>query len=297
MKTRAFGANLLPLLALMTLFAAVTIVSCRKTETTAARTNSESGTQFVNSTNFAHVNSDLDDKDFDDAFADSGDCKTVTFDTSKDVYPHTKTITYNNCFSECKDGVLNGTKVVYNYVNPDSADAGDLIKEVTYQDFTIDSVKVSGDVKVYLVASAPYTLHIVATRTLVVSGKDGVTETVKTDHIRTQIAGGDTEDRSDDVYSVTGTSSGHENMHGGQVAKYSAMIDANDRVIKAADCCWRSSGTETVTIDVNSRGTKSTLTEVLDYGDGSCDNQATLSVNGGEPQTVTLPLRFWPLNP
>ena len=298
MKTQFFRANLLPLLAFFILFVTVAMVACRKTETTSApRTNNESGTQSTNSTNFAYINASLDDDDFSDAFADSSECKTVTFGPSKDVYPHTKTITYNNCFSDCKNGVLNGTKVVYDYINPDSAKPGDLVKEVSYQDFTIDSVKVSGDVKVYLVSSDPRTLHVVATRTYVISGKDGVTETVKSDHVRTQISGGNTESRDDDVYSVTGTSKGNEILHGGTVAKYTAVIDPNDPVIKASACCWRSAGTETVSIEVKYRGSTSTLTEVLDYGDGACDDTATLTVNGGEAQTVTLPLMFWPLNP
>ena len=297
MKKRFFRSNLLPLLASSILFVLVAIVSCQKTETTGALSSgNEAGTQSMNSTNAVYENTSLDDEDFDDAFTDSSECQTITFDPSKDVYPHTKTVVYNNCQSECKGAVLNGTKVIYDYMDPDSAKPGDLIKEVTYQNFTIDSVKVNGDVKVYLVSNDPRTLHVVATRTLVIPGKDGATETVKTDHVRTQIAGGSTETRSDDVYSITGTSSGHENWHGGTVAKYTVVIDPNDPLIRATDCCWRSQGTETVTLEVNSKGSKTTLTEVLNYGDGTCDNQATLTING-QTQTVTLPLMFWPLNP
>ena len=37
-------------------------------------------------------------------------------------------------------------------------------------------------------------------------------------------------------------------------------------------------------------------TEYLDYGGGNRDNNATLSINGGTPQAVTLPLVFFPLS-
>jgi len=45
-----------------------------------------------------------------------------------------------------------------------------------------------------------------------------------------------------------------------------------------------------------SNGDPSELNEYLDYGNGDYDNMGTLSINGDEPQAVSLPLRFWPLN-
>ena len=238
MKRHFVRTNLFPLLAFLVVSFIVITVSCRKTETTAAISvsNDESSIQFRNTTNFAFQNESLDDDDLGDA--DGSDCATVTNDPSKDVYPHTKTITYNNCTDNCKGRLFNGTKIVQYYVDPETAKPGDLLKEVTYEDFIMDSVKVSGDIKVYLVSDNPWKLHVVATRTYVIPGKDGVTKTFKGDHYRTLTAGGDTEDNSDDVYTITGTSSGNEILHGGTVAKYTTVIDENDPVMKESDCCW-----------------------------------------------------------
>ena len=305
-----FNRIYLTLPAFSILFCFIMIVSCQKTQNTSSPrtgTNNELGTQYMNSTNFAFQNENLDDQDFEDAFAlgnanevnlqGSSECKTVTYDPSKDVYPHTKTVVYNNCESNCVGGTINGTKITYNYMRSSDAQPGDLIKETTYDNLTVDSVKVNGSVKIYLVSNSPRTLHIVTTRTYVIPGADGLTETFKGDYMRTQIAGEGTEDTGDDVYAITGSAEGHENLHGGTVAKYTSVIDSNDPLIKEHGCCWRSEGTETITLNVKSQGEESTLTEVLDYGDGTCDNEATLTINGGDPQTVTLPLVLYPLTP
>jgi hypothetical protein len=314
MKKHLGRTILFHLLAFSILFVIIMVVSCQKTQdasSTRSDANKELNTQLMNSTNFALENENLDDQDFNDMIASdnmgensdnvelstTNDCKTVTYDPSKDVYPHTKTVVYNNCESECKGGTINGTKITYNYIDGDLAQPGDLIKETTYENLTVDSVKVAGDVKVYLVSHSPRTLHIVATRTFVIPGRDGTTETFNGDYTRTQIAGEGTNDNSDDVYAITGTANGMEILHGGTVAKYTSVIDTNDPLIHEHGCCWRTQGTETITIDVKEKGSESTLTEVLDYGDGACDNEATLTINGGEPQMVTLPLIFYPLVP
>ncbi|HYK47075.1 MAG TPA: hypothetical protein VEV83_17985 [Parafilimonas sp.] len=310
MKRQLFRVNLVPLAALLIMGVIVTMFACQKTESNRSQPTSDLNTQFLNNTNFAVNDENLDDQDFEDAVAldedapldnfngsGGGGCKTITYDPSRDVYPHTKTIVYNNCTSECKGGTINGTKVITVYVNPKLAKPGDLVKEIVYQNFTVDDVQITNDTKTYLASNDPLTWHVVRTRTYVIGGKDGITQTSSSDLMRELIAGGDTQDNSDDMYAVTGTTTGVENEHGGGLhGKYTSVIDETDPATAGANCCWRTSGTETINIEVREKGSTTSLTEVLDYGDGTCDNQATLSINGGEAQAVTLPLYFWPLS-
>jgi hypothetical protein len=91
----------------------------------------------------------------------------------------------------------------------------------------------------------------------------------------------------------TGHAEGKETLGNVQANNWQSDIDKNNVVIKPQSCKRRVEGG--VIVKINIKGSN-TLNEYLDYGDGSCDNLATLNINGGEPQLVSLPLRFWPLN-
>ena len=77
----------------------------------------------------------------------------------------------------------------------------------------------------------------------------------------------------DDEFSITGTSSG---TNSNQVA-YTTEITSD--LIKARSCRWIKQGTISII-----KGNKNI---VLDYGDGTCDNDMTISVNG-DVRTVKI---------
>lgn len=92
----------------------------------------------------------------------------------------------------------------------------------------------------------------------------------------TQTAGVATKgDVSDDVYQITGNSSG-VNREG---RAFSTNITSP--LVKMANCKWISSGT----LDLTPSGFK---TRTVDFGSGGCDDQATYTVNG---QTITFTLK------
>ena len=72
----------------------------------------------------------------------------------------------------------------------------------------------------------------------------------------------------DDVFSITGTASG-VNSKG---VAYTAEITSP--LIKARNCRWIQEGVLSIVTDAN--------TEVIDYGEGICDNVAMATVNGEE---------------
>ena len=105
------------------------------------------------------------------------------------------------------------------------------------------------------------------------------------------IQGGNTNAISDDVYQITGHSEGKETLGNVEAINWQSDVDKNNPVIKPQACKRKVQGGMIVKIKIKAC---KDLNEYLDYGDGSCDNRATLTINGSAPQQVTLPLRFWP---
>ena len=91
-----------------------------------------------------------------------------------------------------------------------------------------------------------------------------------------QIAGFSTKlDASDDIYSITGNSSG-KNREG---RNFTTSITS--ALIKKSNCKWLTSGTLELTPD-------GFATRIVDFGSGTCDDDATFTVNG---QTVSFKLK------
>ncbi|MGN6531032.1 MAG: hypothetical protein ACTHK0_04700 [Ginsengibacter sp.] len=80
----------------------------------------------------------------------------------------------------------------------------------------------------------------------------------------------------DDVYEITGNSNGN-NSNGNSWS--TSIIQP---IIRKSTCLWRVKGQIQFTRNSNANAA------VLDYGDGSCDNQATITING-KTYTITLP--------
>lgn len=225
---------------------------------------------------------------------DSVSCRTVTYNPSRSVFPHLNTIDFG---SGCtgKDGITrSGKKLVTVYADWKTATAGTLISETTFEDFYVDSVNVSGNSKIYIdssAASGMLGLKIITDKTL--TDSKGNTSTFISTNYWTQTAGNATTTKTDNVYQITGSASGSEVLDGATMLTWTSTIDPANPVIKMGDCVYRSKGD--LQIQLNVEG-KSTFNERLDYGNGTCDNDATLAINGGTPQQVTLPLRFWPLS-
>lgn len=91
-----------------------------------------------------------------------------------------------------------------------------------------------------------------------------------------QIAGYSTkQDGSDDIYSIGGTTTG-KNREG---RNYTTTITNN--LIKKSNCKWITSGT----LELSPDGFR---TRAVDFGNGSCDDDATFTVNG---QTISFKLQ------
>ena len=277
----------------------ITAASCKKDNNPSAPAQSETETLLMNATNDIVSFANQESQDVGDVVeSDNPDstCRTVTYDPSRTVYPHVTTIDFG---SGCTGGdglVRTGKKIITVYANAATAASGTLLSQTTFSDFTIDGVNVAGTVQTYLEASpspGPKVLKVVANKSLTAS--DGDSKIFTATSYWTQIEGAGTETRQDDVYQITTNAEGNETLDGATAIQWTSHTDTLHPVIKPISCSFRTQGGLNIDLHVITNG-GADFTEYLDYGNGDCDNKATLSINGGIPQEVTLPLLFWPLS-
>lgn len=208
-----------------------------------------------------------------ESFSRIGNCATVTIDSS--VTPSTITVDFGptNCLGKdgkYRRGVLNIT-YTGRYRTPGT------IITINPSNYYVNDKKVEGTRTITnLGRNAANNLHFNVT---VVNGKitrpTGEVTTWNTNHEREWTAGEATPDKSDDVYSITGSRSG-VNFKG---VSYTATI--TNPLIAALNCAWIKQGTiEFTSADFARKAT-------LDFGNGSCDNQATVTVRN-RTKNITL---------
>jgi len=182
-----------------------------------------------------------------------------------------RTITYADYINPnaANGHIKNGTIIVKVLGGPAQAT---FVKITTLQNFNIDGIKIEG--KRVVTKTADHQFNDVLTGGKV-TFTDNTFITRNADHTRTWTAGYDTPlDITDDTYTFEGTASG-TNRKG---KSYTRTI-TNPLVIEAT-CRWIVEGTFEIVAD--------TKTAILDYGTGTCDNNATLTING---KTYDITLR------
>lgn len=201
------------------------------------------------------------------------DCAVVTHDREN----KTVTIDYGDS-CEGPGGRVRSGKIIVTYT--DARYMPGASRSVTFEDFYLDSVKVEGTRVITNItegeSSAP------TFRTQVIGGKliwnDGTFVTRDSDHTRTWARA---ENPSDDEAYVEGSSEGL-NRAG---EEYGSTI--TERLVFRRRC-----GVQGYYFPVS--GTIETVTPgatiVIDYGDGDCDNLATVTING-ETHEIELDVR------
>jgi len=288
--------RLLPLSALLTLC----VCSCKKNDNAASTPATQSSTEtlLMNATNAASDGDNVESDEISDVIStdSSNDCRTVTFDTSKTVYPHVRTIDYGSgCTGE--DGITRkGKRITTFYASDSTAAPGTMVTQTTFENYYVGDINITGTVTVYIDSSSTadtLKLKMVANRTL--TSSDGDLRTINGATYWKMIAGNNTTTRHDNVWQITGSLSGNETLDGATQITWTSLIDAANPVIKPVVCDHRTQGAMDIQLNITTGG-NATFTEHLDYGNGACDNAATLSINGGTAKTITLPLEFFPLS-
>ena len=203
-----------------------------------------------------------------------GDCMTRTVASPEESdYPKTITIEYDGECSSGLNGVVKSGKIIIMLTGHPSDEGSQRI--VTFEDFTVNGNIIEGTKTITFDGSRNYSCKLDKGKIRTSDGKVIVRESTKT---RTLIAGEDTQDRSDDVYEVTGT------ILGETTGGLSYKKEIIEPLIVSKSCFWISKGVVETTIgDASS---------TVDFGDGTCDNLATrIDADGEEEFTMDMRVR------
>ncbi len=151
------------------------------------------------------------------------------------------------------------------------------LRSIRFEDFTVDGNQVEGLKTIEntgLNADGQLTWEhkIIGGK---VTFEDGTTTTLESDRFSVMVAGADTPVFSDDEYDMTGTSSGTDRNG----VKFNAEITIPLHFISG--CRFPVSGELTITTE------GSEVPIIVDYGDGTCDNVATVTI-GSEVKEIEL---------
>ena len=193
-------------------------------------------------------------------------CFTVTVEPATlHVFPKTVTIDFGSgCVG--KDGKLRKGKIITTYTGPMFVSGSKAT--TTFDNYNVDSFKVEGTHEVENTSSAT----VLSWSVKITGGK--ITNTLnskwhKWDGIRVhkQAAGSDTPyNLLDDVYEITG------NATGSSSEGVSWTSEITDPLLRKFTCHWIGQGKMEIRRNDNSA--------VLDFGDGTCDNKMTITING-----------------
>lgn len=205
-------------------------------------------------------------------------CPTVTVEPDDATFPRTITIDFGGgC--EGPNGRIRKGKIIV--TQSDAIWVEGSVRTATFDDFFIDDAQLEG-VRTIVNEGADANGNLTFSRT-VVDGKitfpNGTSTTWESNYQLTQTEGGQTPlILSDNVFEVTGSANG-VNRNG---QAFTATID--EPLVKNKLCPWVSEGLITLTID--------SKTLSLNYGSGTCDNKATLTLPSGAEKQIVI-RRWW----
>ena len=199
-------------------------------------------------------------------------CATITHDTI--TIPHKLTIDFGSTNCLCNDGRYRRGQVIVDYTGRyrDSAS----IHTFTFNNYFVNDNQLLGTKTVTNNGhnSAGHLTYSIAVNGQIIKANGGGTITWTSARTREWIAGENTLIWSDDVYLITGSASGTS------AAGLSFTAVINSPLRKELACRYIVSGSIAIT-------PQGKATRLVDFGGGSCDNQATVTING-QVHSITL---------
>lgn len=262
---------------LISALAILILISCNRNEDLGAAQDASKAEFFfndvVNVSDEACNTGDLATLRSGDAIT-SG-CFTITLDTIS--MPHTALIDFGSSNCLCNDGKYRRGIIHVSFTGR-YRDAGTVIT-ITTEDYFVNDNEVIGthtvtNMGLNGLGNIYYSVSV--TGQIVLSGNAG-TISWTSERTREWIAGSSTPEFSDDVYSITGSGSG-TSVQGTDIS-----ISITEPLIRKLEPGCRShfiSGT--VEIQPEDKPLR-----ILDFGNGECDNIATVTINGNT-YTITL---------
>jgi hypothetical protein len=199
-------------------------------------------------------------------------CLTVTHDTT--VTPRLITLDYGSVNCRCRDGRFRRGIVLITYTGRPNQPGS--VMTINHSNYFVNDHQISG-IRTFTNGTYPGTSNPARMRTANITisfPRGGSMNRVETDTVEF-FAGFNTPNvRLDDVFLIRGMSSGSQGSF-----TFNRVI--NTPLRREVSCQWLTSGN--VTISRSGRPSRT-----IDYGNGTCDNQAIVTVNG-TTRTITLP--------
>jgi hypothetical protein len=200
------------------------------------------------------------------------DCATVTLDTT--VFPRELTIDFGDVNCMCNDGKYRRGKIIITftgrYFQPGTVITHGF-EDYYVNDRSVDGTKVVTNMGENDNGNLYFTIEVVG---VIQKPDGGGTFSWNSSRVREWIQGSDTHNRWDDIYLITGTA--HGTRPNGLTWEREIMTPLRSELA----CRFIVSGT----IEMRPQDRPVRL---LDYGNGDCDNIATVTING-ETYTIYL---------
>jgi hypothetical protein len=201
-------------------------------------------------------------------------CATIT--VSSATYPKVITIDYGTGCSDGRGPVKKGKIIIS--LSDTIINAG-AIESIAYDNFSIDGLMVERADTVKNLgenSEGHWVIQSSAKQTVTKTGGDKIYK--QSNETLEWTSGFGTADKSDDIYYKTGSGSisVNDSSVSSQIITKPLLIDRS--------CQYITSGT----IELTRNGTTTTI----DYGDGTCDNKATVTVNGTTEEIDLFTCRF-----
>jgi hypothetical protein len=198
----------------------------------------------------------------------------ITVTPDDNTYPKTVTIDFGNG-DNCPDGRFRKGKIVLHFTGPIRKPGS--VVTITLVQFQVGRVKIEGTKVITNLSengNIKFSVQVTGGKVTFPNGRGYEYEKLK--YVK-QIEGGDTDEISDDVYSIEGRS--QTKYKNGVVI----TLNTESALIKKVSCPWISKGTLKIKINTHEF--------LLDYGfpdNGDCDNKALLKYNSKE-KIILLP--------
>ncbi|MEO6884417.1 MAG: hypothetical protein ABI199_10395 [Bacteroidia bacterium] len=258
-------------------FLAFIFIGCKKNSDAPQDRDTESGADNAQASLFSQDASNIADNAAKGQTTyrpqQGGDNVLSTCATVKDS-AHVLTINFGTTDCMCMDGRYRRGEIIVNYTNHyfDSAS----VRTITFSNYYVNENNVQGTKTVTNMgrnSSGQYFWSVNAN--IKITRADGKVHTWNANRTRTMVNGSITAYSPTDEYNVIGGSTG---VDANGISYTTQITKPLDWVL---DCHWIRSGT--VNITPNGKSTR-----ILDFGNGNCDNLATLTING-ITYNITLP--------
>jgi hypothetical protein len=204
-----------------------------------------------------------------------GDCVEITREKPDDAeFPVIITIDFGDGCTSWFYNVVKSGKVIITITGKLHEEGSQRI--VTFDEFFVNDNQIEGIFTLTNLGNASYSWTLVDGK---ITTPEGNVITRNSERFRTRIEGGDTPERRDDVFEITGSAYG-ETLKG-----HTYTMNITTPLIRSLDCFWITSGTIEKVID-------ETMVIIIDFGDGECDNIATKKVGDEDPEEFEMNCRM-----